>query len=167
MYNVGSIVGHVVDVDVKKDGSVYVIAEHKGNVIGANDYHQHLQKNIKEKESFNQQSIGYKVIKASPKAISGVVAHEEHSALIGGPHHRLVSSERFGNFIVGETTFTAHPEQIRIGGAYRINGLHTSTMASTIVTPLPLLQFDYPLESAIDNIVSITKEFQQYMSEVL
>jgi len=86
----------------------------------------------------------FRAIKHSPQSISGVRVKEEEITIAGGPSHRIISSNRFGNIIHGHTTFTAHPESIRMGGFFRLNGLHTSTMPSTIITPIPLFILDVP-----------------------
>ena len=80
---------------------------------------------------------------------------------------RVVSAADYGNFIIGPTTFSSHPENIRIGNVFRLNGLLTSTMASTIVTPIPVLVFDNPIQDSIKNAVSLTKEYSQFIQELL
>ena len=50
-----------------------------------------------------------------------------------------------GSFVSGPVVFNAHPEDIRIWDVYRLNGALTSTVPSTIMTPVPTLVLDMPI----------------------
>lgn len=55
-----------------------------------------------------------------------------------------------GTVINGPVTFDAHPENIRLWGVYRLNGLLTSTMPSTLLTPISTLILDIPVTGVKD-----------------
>jgi hypothetical protein len=76
----------------------------------------------------------------------------------------MVSTKKYGNFIVGPTTFTAHPESVRIGGIFRFNGLLTSTVPSTIVSPVSTLILDIPGENLIKILNSTFEEFKTILA---
>jgi hypothetical protein len=104
--------------------------------------------------------IDYKLLKHTDNSTSAVQIGEEQISVIGSEKHRFVSTKRYGNFIVGPTTFTAHPESVRIGGVFRFNGLLTSTMPSTIVTPISTLVLDLPGKNLIKELKSTLLEYK-------
>ena len=153
----------IADVDVKENGSVFVKVKYAdGTVIGpkVSDEGQRVPAKM---PSVNLAQANYKNLKSSQDAPSMVKATENYSAIIGSPVNRIVSSEKYGNFVLGPTTFTAHPENIRIGGVFKLNGLMASTMPSTIITPIPTLIFDYPMADAMKFMSSLVKEFSSFV----
>lgn len=104
--------------------------------------------------------IDYKLLKHTDSSTSAVQVGEEQISMLGSEKHRFVTTKRYGNFIVGPTTFTAHPESVRIGGVFRFNGLMTSTMPSTIVTPISTLILDLPGKNLIKELKSILSEYK-------
>lgn len=104
--------------------------------------------------------INYKLLKHTDGSTSAVQVGEEQISIVGSEKHRFVSTKRYGNFIVGPTTFTAHPESVRIGGVFRFNGLLTSTMPSTIVTPISTLVLDLPGKNLIKELKSTLLEYK-------
>ena len=156
-----SLFGTVKEVQVAKRGRMYVKVLHGGNAVGSE------LDNDKQEETIDVNQLKYKVIKSSQLAPSSLKTTENYSALIGSPKNRIVSSENYGNFMIGPTTFTAHPENIRIGGVYRFNGHITSTMPSTIVTPVPTLKFDYPLEDTLKGMGELLTDYQTFLAGIL
>ena len=104
--------------------------------------------------------IDYRLMKFDQSSEAAIQAGHEYAAVIGSPENRFISTKDHGNFITGPTTFTSHPESIRLGGVFRINGLHTSTMASSIVTPMPLLILDIPGQNIISILNETFKDFK-------
>ncbi len=160
-----TITGKIVDIDIKEDGAVYVKISYNGVPLGANNPSD--QSFLEDKPSINQNEIQFKLIKASADSPSSLKASQNYSAIIGSDTNRIVSSEKFGNFIVGPTTFTANPDNIRIGGVFRLNGLLSSTMPSTIVTPIPTLIFDFPLQQAAQQASQLLAEYQAFIQDAL
>jgi len=156
-----SIYGSIQDLKVTKEGKLFVKVLHNGDVIGTQTV-----EDVKE-DMIDPDKLRYKVIKSSQLAPSSLKATDNYSAIIGSAKNRMVSSERYGNIIVGSTAFTAHPENIRIGGAFRFNGQITSTMPSTIVTPVPTLKFDYPMADMLKGMGELLGEYQNFLAGVL
>lgn len=157
MKNLKARIQHIA---VLQDGAVFVQAvDQKGVPIGKFGLHKNLDEYVNNKTVVVDKDISLRLIKVSPESVSMIKVTPTYSALIGSPQNRIVSSNQYGNFIVGPTIFTAHPEDIRIQGVYRLNGLLTSTMPSTIITPISILVLDIPFEDTIKTIKQITDEF--------
>lgn len=116
-------------------------------------------------EIVEKSDINYKVLKAASDSESYVKATVSSAVLAGSSIHRVASTEKFGNFVVGPTVFTSHPEEIRFGGIYRLNGMHTSTMASTIITPMPLFKIDIPGVELLNVLKSIKERYDKIITE--
>ena len=159
--------GQIHDVEVKEDGSIFVKIIADGQLIGTNVPERIKQTGIEQSPSVDKTELRFKLIKVNEDSESSVKASEGYSSLIGDKNTRITSTARYGNFIVGPTTFTSHPEQIRIGGVYRLNGLMTSTMPSTIITPIPTLVFDFPLEDFIKHISTLVNEYEDFLKDIL
>ena len=91
-----------------------------------------------------------KVIKLRHSSSAYVEVESDRVSLGSSKNNRIISDGRTGNYIVGKTIFTSHPEHIKMGGVFQINGLNTSTMASTIVTPIPMFTFSFPMENTMN-----------------
>jgi len=91
-----------------------------------------------------------KVIKLKHDTIAYIEIESDRATIGSSPDNRIISDGKTGNYIVGKTIFTTHPENIKMGGVFQINGLNTSTMASTIVTPIPMFTFSFPMENTLD-----------------
>ena len=96
-----------------------------------------------------------KIFKSNKDANSCIKLENESITLSGDAYNRFMSTKEHGNFIAGPTVFTAHPENIKFGGVFRINGLNTSTMASTIITPIPMFEFEYPMKNLLNDITEM------------
>lgn len=96
-----------------------------------------------------------KIFKNNQDSDSYIKLGDEEVILSGDSYNRFMSTKEHGNFIIGPTIFTTHPENIKFGGVFRINGLNTSTMASTIITPIPMLEFEYPAQNLLNDINDI------------
>lgn len=153
----------VEEVDVKQDGSTYVKLSMLDNIISTVED----QSYIENKPSAHPTSVNVKIIKASQDSLSAVKTTESYSAIIGSPFHRIISSKDHGNFLVGPTTFTANPENIRIGGVFRLNGLMTSTMPSTIISPIPAMVFDFPMKANIESYGKILSDYTEFIASII
>lgn len=155
--------GKVAAVRMLESGAVQVkVATQKG-ILGF----RIKQEDEKESTPINLEEIKLKLLKVSPESPSMVKATEAYSALIGSESNRIVSSADYGNFLVGPTTFTSHPESVRFGGVFRLNGLMTSTMPSTIITPISTLVLDVPALSTVKTVKKILGDFQSMMTGLL
>jgi len=90
-----------------------------------------------------------KIIKLRDSTKAFMKVEADSVTMGSSPENRIMTNAEHGNFVVGPTVFTSHPEKIKMGGVFQINGLNTSTMASTIVTPIPMFTFSFPLEDTI------------------
>lgn len=142
-----------VKVDKVNARSYVQIKLEDGSIYGSGVSTDNTSENIAE--------LDYKLFKYRPDSVAHVQAKDNFVAISGSEKHRFVSHKDYGNFVVGPTSFTAHPESIRIGSVYRINGLHTSTLASTIVTPMPLLILDLPGENLLSTLSKILQDFKK------
>lgn len=152
--------GKINDIRIDKEtGMAFVTVRlSDGSLLGGfRSTNEDLSKNVDLSE------IDYKVLKLLPSSEAALVLTDESVSLLGSVGYRIVSTKRYGNFIVGPTTFTAHPESVRIGGVFRFNGLLTSTVPSTIVTPVSTLILDIPGENLIRVLNSTFDEFRSIL----
>lgn len=161
-----TVYGTVIDSVLLEDGRVYVkVVDKNGHVLGGimagNEQEEQLRS-----QAVNPKEADFKVIKSDQDAKSSIKATSSYVGLLGGKTNRIVSSDKYGNFIVGPVTFTEHPESIRIGGVFRFNGMLTSTMPSTIITPMSTLVFDSPTKALLSAVSRVSKEYSELMSEI-
>ena len=148
--------GRIVDVKHTDDSLVYIRVVDNNGIVGGTK-----AKDITAtKTAIDLQDINKRTIKNHPTSEAGIEILSNGVSISGSGSNKLESTKDYGNLISGPTTFTAHPEAIRIGGAYRFNGLMTSTVPSTIVTPVPSLILDIPggtLLGLITGVVNTAK----------
>jgi len=162
-----TLYGKVHDVLVLEDGTIYIkITDKDGNLIGGiTDDSQ--EKSLLAVGTIDYNEFSYKILKADQFAVSSVKVSSTSAGIFGSAKNRMLSTEKYGNFIVGPTTFTDHPENIRIGGVYRLNGLMTSTMPSTIITPLSTLVIDMPVKDMLVFIAKLQSDFTDMLKELI
>jgi hypothetical protein len=157
--------GAVSEVYLQEDGAVFVKVVSNGTPVGKVSGPQFDRINRKLRR-INPVDVDYKIIKSSPQASGGLKASPGWSGITGDQRTRIISTKGYGNFIVGPTTFVARPEEIRIGGAFKLNPLLTSTMPSTIVTPLPVLLYDPKIIDTLENITKQAADFLNVIGEL-
>lgn len=144
------------------DGTITVqvkVRDNNDNIIGGSIYR--TEDGLKADEDIPLialEEVTYKIDKYSDKSESYIKFQDDTVGLYGSADNRMVSSEKYGNVISGPVSFTSHIEAIRLGSLFRINGLNTSTMPSTIVTPVSMLTIDVPgkdLLISLKNMFSI------------
>ena len=148
--------GRITDIKHTDDGLVYVrVINNKGIVGGKN-----AKDVTADKTALDPLETNKRTLKNRHDADAGVEILTDRVSISGNSNNKIESTKDYGNLISGPTTFTAHPEAIRLGGVYRLNGLMTSTIPSTIVTPVPTLILDIPggtLLSLITGVVNTAK----------
>ena len=87
---------------------------------------------------------GRKLTKLRSTSKSGVSVRDERVSLIGDSQKHVSVDAKTGTFISGPASLVAAPEQIRISGLWQLRPELLSTVASTIVTPNPVLQLNIP-----------------------
>lgn len=153
--------GKIEDVKLDyKSGMAYVTVRLPDGSLLGGEYNSE-EEDISQNVDLTQ--LDYKVLKLLSTSEAAIQAGDEVAAVIGSPKYRLVSTKKYGNFIVGPTTFTAHPESVRIGGVFRFNGLLTSTIPSTIISPVSTLILDIPGENMIKILNSTFEEFKSIL----
>jgi len=157
------IKGNIVDLSVRENGLTYVKVAVGDHVLGSASNKDSIT-DIENSEDIELSEFKSRIIKSSGNTSASIKAAPSYAALIGDHLSRIITTEKHGNFIVGPTTFTAHPSMIRINGIYKFNGLITSTMPSTIVTPVPVLEFDFNLYESLKNLKS---NLQQHLDLLL
>ena len=157
--------GTIAAIDIKEDGTVYVQMEYNGQTIGdvSVNADNGSAQSKPDDPSINLSDATYKAIKSSQDSPSLVKVTPNYVSLIGSPNTRFVSSEKYGNFVVGPLSIMAMPQDIRIGGVFKMNPLLVSTMPSTIVTPLPMLIFDFPLADTAKFMSGLISEYSQFL----
>lgn len=156
------IYAEISEVAVTPDGVIYVRAKHNGKPVGVDKEDHFLNHKVDNSSKPKPGLFDARIIKTgAPGSESQVKVMDNYAALIGSGKNRVVSTEEYGNFVVGKTVFTAHLEDIRIGGVYRLNGLMTSTMPSTIISPIPTLVLDIPFKDTLLTLAEITKDFTE------
>jgi len=152
------------DVKVLDDGRILVKAyDNNGSLIGGK-MPDGFQDDLEGDDNINKEEFKYKILKSNQESESGVKSKAGYGSIYGSDSNRIMSTQEFGNMIVGPTTFTSHPEDIRIGGVFRLNGLLTSTMPSTIITPVSTLVFDFPLADTLKELGKVSATFAGYIA---
>lgn len=149
--NVGATEGKIFDIKVMPNGKVYVrVVDNNGQLIG-DDLVRYVDKEKESKATVDIKTIkNVKIIKApnTGKSAPAILITNNSLNLIAEDGKKGVSVIKdVGTFINGEVTFDAHPESIKLWNVYRMNGDLTSTMPSTIITPIPILKLDLPVNS--------------------
>ncbi len=86
-----------------------------------------------------------KVLKTLPAPDAPIIeVNDEEASVRGSSNYGFFSSRQFGNVLKGPVSFSAQPHEIRIGGLMTLHPLLTSGFPSTIVTPIPTLQWSLP-----------------------
>lgn len=93
--------------------------------------------------SFEKEDVP-KVYKKTPDSNSGVLIRETGVEIAGGKVNRVIVSEEFGVIIKGKVGFTNLPEDVQFGGLWKFNSQLISTVPSTIMSPVPTLDFGLP-----------------------
>jgi len=153
-------IGKVTNVRVDKNGQIELQVEVDGSPLG----------NEQPRKTENEIAVDFisaKLLKYKQYSLSGVKAASTYSALIGSPNNRIVSTKNNGNYISGKLSILAHPENRRINVSYILNGLLTSTMASSIITPIPTLIFDFPLERTVKTYSSMLNDYKDFLDGLL
>lgn len=152
--------GRIEDIFIDEDGTTYVkVLMSNGQLIGGNN----VAGLEDDPPRLNTSQADYKLLKYSENSPAFVQAKDDSVYLAGSEKNRFVSTKEFGNFIAGPTTFMEHPQNIRIGAAYRFNGQLTSTIPSTIMTPVPTLILDIPGEGILKMFSKILNDFTQLL----
>ena len=91
---------------------------------------------------------GRKLTKFRSTSKSGVSVRDERVSLVGNERKHISVDAKTGVFINGPTSIVSAPEQIRLSGLWTFNPAVLSTVASTIVTPHPVLELNIPYNNA-------------------
>jgi len=103
-------------------------------------------KSLKEKNILGLK-FKKKIMRYRYDSPAGIETSDDEAVMVGGPDHSVSSSRQYGNILKGPTSFTANPSQLRFATLWRMNDLLTSTVASTIMTPVPVFQLEPPFQS--------------------
>lgn len=91
--------------------------------------------------------IAFKVWKLSPDSMAGIKTDDTSVLLWGGPKNAILVSNDFGVIVKGRTAFTGMPSDIQIGGLWKFNNQLLSTIPSTIMSPVSVLDFQLPMKN--------------------
>lgn len=102
-------------------------------------------------------AIPVKVWKYSDEADSaGIQMTYSSISMTSGPKTGIFVDDDFGIILKGDVGFTSMPNKVKFAGLWRLNNLMTSTVPSTIITPLPTLTFQLPAETMLRTLRKIT-----------
>ena len=94
------------------------------------------------------------IIKDTAGSSSFVQVTEGSSQIASGPVSVSVTNDR-GVFINGPVSISSPIDRIKVGGGiFRFNSMLSTGIASTMVTPMPVLKVDLPV-SNISTMVAI------------
>lgn len=107
---------------------------------------------VTRSKSYDQKKA--KVLKtlAAPDAPI-VEVDDDGASMRGSSNNGFYSYREFGNIITGPTSFSAQPHEIKMSGIMNFHPLLLSGFPSTIVTPIPTLQWSLPTGSMLGPIV--------------
>lgn len=107
--------------------------------------------NINKPKPYDQpNTINFKTL-AAPNSPIFEVGDDEVS-IRGSSSNGFHSTKDFGNIIKGPLSISAMPHEVRISGLMTLHPLLTSGFPSTIVTPIPTLQWSLPSGSMLGPI---------------
>lgn len=107
---------------------------------------------IVRSKSFEQPNT--KTLKTLSAPDAPIVEVNDHEASVrGSSNNGFYSFREFGNVIKGPTSFSAQPHEIKMSGIMNFHPLLLSGFPSTIVTPIPVLQWSLPTGSMLGPIV--------------
>ena len=110
------------------------------------------EKIVRSQTTGNDNNIKTMKTLAAPDA--PIVEVNDHSTSIRGSSNNGFNSFReFGNVVTGPTSFSAQPNEIRISGLMTLHPLLMSGFPSTIVTPIPTMQWSLPTGGMLGPIV--------------
>ena len=92
------------------------------------------------------------ILKDRPESSSFVNIEEGLTQIASGPNS-ISTTRDGGNYIGGPLSLSSPIENIKVAGIFRFNPMLSTGIASTMITPVPVLTIDLPLS----NIASMGK----------
>ena len=86
------------------------------------------------------------LVKDSANSSSFLQTGEGFTQIASGPNS-ITTTNDAGNFIHGPVSFSSSIENIKVGGIFRFNPMLSTGIASTMITPIPVLTIDLPLKN--------------------
>lgn len=86
------------------------------------------------------------IIKESPNSSSFVQVGDNYAQQASGPYS-VTTVNGAGVFIQGPVSFSSPIENIKFNGIFRFNPILATGIASTMITPVPVLNLDLPLKN--------------------
>ena len=88
--------------------------------------------------------VNYKLYKLTDDSPACLAIGQETIQLIAGREVAIGLDSDLGVIIKGKTSFACMPNEIKIGGMWRFNNQLLSTIPSTAMTPISVLDFNIP-----------------------
>lgn len=95
-----------------------------------------------------------RLLKHPESTTSFLFAESERAGLVGGSNSSIIA-DADGIYVNGRIGFSALPQDVKFGPAWRMNPALISTIPSTITSPIPVLQFSFPGVEMISTFTSI------------
>lgn len=86
------------------------------------------------------------IIKDKPDSSSFMQVGEGYVQQASGPYS-VTTVNGAGTFIQGPVSFSSPIENIKVNGIFRFNPMLSTGIASTMITPMPVLTIDLPLKN--------------------
>ena len=93
------------------------------------------------------------IIKDTPDSSSFLQTGRDYAQVASGPYS-VTTVNGAGTFINGPLSISSPIENIKVSGIYRFNPILATGIASTMITPVPVLTLDLPLKN-ISTMASI------------
>lgn len=152
---------NIIKIKIDKQGKVFVKALLDDSIVGASQF-EFIDTDTQKLETVSVDTIRTnRVIKVlgGTKDSPGFLATENSLHMVANDGNKGFNVIKdVGSFVNGPLVMDAHPESIKIWNVYRLNGDLTSTMPSTIITPIPMLKLDLPFTGI--------KELKKILSDV-
>lgn len=87
------------------------------------------------------------IIKDTPQSSSFVYVAEGMTQLASGPNSVTATNDS-GVFVNGPLSISSSIHNIKVSGIFRFNSMLSTGISSTMVTPLPVLKLDLPIQNA-------------------
>lgn len=86
------------------------------------------------------------ILKETPDSSSFFYTVEGMSQIASGPNSVSATNDS-GIFLNGPLSISSSIHNIKVGGIFRFNSMLSTGIASTMVTPMPVLKLDLPISN--------------------
>ncbi len=107
--------------------------------------------------------VNFKLWKYQPGSIAGLVLRDTGVEIFGGKKSSIFVNDSTGIILKGPAAFTGMPNSVQFAGLWRMNNQMLSTIPSTIMSPVTVLDFYMPGQSIMKALTEIAKNIGPWL----